>query len=393
MWDFYLNSMISTLTSFPALYFTTLLILAGTGLFNTYMGLRLSADAVSEFWIGTLLSAYYLGLVFGARLGHRLIIRVGHIRAFAAAAVLSICMVLAQMLIDSLWFWLLLRVVAGVSLVTQYIVIESWLNEQTESHRRGRVFSVYLVMSGTGTALGQLAISMYPALDMRPLIFVAICQALSLFPILLSVRSHPAAQVPAPLDFKYFGRLIPQALFTAFLAGNICGAFYGLAAVFAVKQNLTTIEVAFFTATTVIAGLLSQWPMGWLADKFERKKLIRINALVLIFLAVLMSGWVSWPYWVLLIVAAGFGVFQFTLYGLASGLANEKVDSTRRVGITAIFLMTYGLGACLGPMVAGAMMRLAGAHMLYVFSGICAVLLFFCLNVSKQSFRQVTKVP
>ena len=87
MWDFYLNSMISTLTSFPALYFTTLLILAGTGLFNTYMGLRLSADAVSEFWIGTLLSAYYLGLVFGARLGHRLIIRVGHIRDFAAAAV------------------------------------------------------------------------------------------------------------------------------------------------------------------------------------------------------------------------------------------------------------------------------------------------------------------
>ncbi|MDO8692676.1 MAG: MFS transporter [Sheuella sp.] len=380
--------MISTITTFPALYLTTLLILVSTGLFNTYMGLRLSADSVSEVWIGMLISAYYLGLVCGARVGHRLIIRVGHIRAFAAAAVLSICMVLAQMLIDSLWFWLLLRVVAGVSLVTQYIVIESWLNEQTDNHRRGRVFSVYLVMSGTGTALGQLAITFYPSLDVRPLIFVAICQALSLFPILLSVRTHPAAQVPAPLDFKYFGRLIPQALFTAFLAGNICGSFYGLAAVFAVKQGFTTTEAALYTATTVIAGLVSQWPMGWLADQYSRKKLVRINAIVLTVLAVLMWGWVSWPYWAMLLIAAGFGVFQFTLYGLASGLANESIDSDRRVGLTAIFLMTYGVGACLGPIVAGALMRLAGVGMLYVFCSVCALILLFCMQSSVIRFRK-----
>ena len=68
--------MISTITTFPALYLTTLPILVSTGLFNTYMGLRLSADSVSEVWIG--------------------------------------------MLIDSIWFWLLLRVVAGVSLDTIY---------------------------------------------------------------------------------------------------------------------------------------------------------------------------------------------------------------------------------------------------------------------------------
>ena len=379
--------MISNLTAFPALYLTTLLILVGTGLFNTYMGLRLSADSVSEIWIGTLISAYYLGLVCGARVGHRLIIRVGHVRAFAAAAVLSICMVLAQMLVDSLWFWLLLRVVAGVSLVTQYMVIESWLNEQTENHRRGRVFSVYLVMSGTGTALGQLAITLYPTLDARPLIFVAICQALSLFPILLSVRTHPQAQVPAPLDFKYFGRLVPQALVTAFVAGNICGAFYGLAAVYAIKQGLSTAQVALYTATTVLAGVVSQWPMGWLADRYSRKTLVQINAIGMTVLTALMWGWFAWPFWFMLLVAAGFGVFQFTLYGLASGLANESIESDRRVGLTAIFLMTYGVGACLGPIFAGALMRWAGAGMLYVFSTGCALILFFLIRSSLVAKR------
>ncbi len=376
--------MISTISTFPSLYCATLLIMMGTGLFNTYMGLRLAADAVSEVWIGTLISAYYLGIVVGARIGHRLIIRVGHVRAFAAAAMLSICMVLAQMLIDAFWLWLVLRVVAGISLVTQYMVIESWLNEQTDRSRRGRVFSVYLVMSGTGTALGQLAISLYPSLDLRPLIFVAICQALSLFPIVLSKRSHPAPQLPAPLDFVYFGRLIPHALFTAFVAGNICSSFYGLAAVFAVKQGLTTGQVALFTAITVIAGLVAQWPMGWLSDQVNRKNLIRINALILTVLTVLLWGWFRWPYWMMLTLAAGFGVFQFTLYALASGLANERVDPVRRVGLTAVFLMAYGVGACLGPIVAGVLMRLAGSNMLYVFSSVCAMGLVFLMRTSKK---------
>src|SRR3546814_13927007 len=76
----------TTIASFCALYFTALLLLTGSGLFNTYMGLRLTASSVSELWVGGLIAVYYLGLVFGARIGHKLIIRVGHIRAYAAMA-------------------------------------------------------------------------------------------------------------------------------------------------------------------------------------------------------------------------------------------------------------------------------------------------------------------
>ena len=367
--------MISTLGSFPSLYLATLLMLVSTGLFNTYIALKLSAESVSAFWIGTLISAYYLGLVFGARIGHRLIIRVGHIRACAAAAVLSICSVLAQSLFDSLPIWIALRLIVGVAMSVQYIVIESWLNEQTENSHRGRVMSVYLVMSGSGTALGQLAITLYPTLDLRPLIFVAFCQALSLLPIVLTQRKLPIPQQPAPIDFPYFFKIAPQALFTVFVSGNISASFYGLAAVFAVNQGLSTAQIAIFTATTVIAGLLAQWPMGWLSDRIDRAKLIRNNAIVFSVVAILMTGWLSWPYWVMLIFAAVFGVIQFTFYALASGLANDRVSPEKRVGLAAIVLMTYGVGATLGPMIAGALMRAGGSNMLYVFSSACALIL------------------
>ena len=377
--------MISTLSTFPSLYLATLLMLASTGLFNTYIALKLSADSVSTFWIGTMISAYYLGLVFGARVGHRLIIRVGHIRSCAAAAVVSICSVLAQSLFDLLPVWIALRLIVGVAMSVQYIVIESWLNEQTENSHRGRVMSVYMVMSGTGTALGQLAITLYPTMDLRPLIFVAFCQALSLLPIVLTQRKLPLPQLAAPIDFPYFFKAAPQAMFTVFLAGNISASFYGLAAVFALGQGMSTAQIALYTATSVIAGLVAQWPMGWLSDRVDRAKLIRNNAIVFLCIALLMWGWIDWPYWVMLIFAVGFGAIQFTFYTLASGLANDRVSTEKRVGLAAVVLMTYGVGATIGPMVAGALMRAGGVNMLYVFSSVCALTLV-CLMWRRHVF-------
>ena len=165
--------MFATIASFSSLYAAALLMLCGTGLFNTFMGLRLTAQSVSPFWVGTLIAGYYLGLVCGARLGHRLLIRVGHIRAFVACAAIAAVMVLAQASLEILPLWLLFRFIAGIAMVTQFMVLESWLNEQTENRLRGRVFSFYMLVSGLGTVLGQLSLSMYGALDLRPLTLVA----------------------------------------------------------------------------------------------------------------------------------------------------------------------------------------------------------------------------
>ena len=119
--------------------------------------------------------------------------------------------------------------------------------------------------------------------------------------------------------------------------------------------------------------------MGWLSDRVDRTKLVRNNALIFTGIAALMWGWVSWPYWLLLLFGAGLGAIQFTLYGLASGLANDRVQEVRRVGASAVVLIVYSVGAALGPLVSGALMRLGGSGMLYVFSSGCALMLVMLL--------------
>ncbi|AMG45204.1 MFS transporter [Achromobacter ruhlandii] len=386
--------MLATISSFSSLYFATLLMLIGTGLFNTYMGLRLTAQSVSEIWIGALIAGYYLGLVCGARLGHKLIIRVGHIRAFVACAAVATSMILAQTLVDSMPLWLVFRVISGIVMVTEFMVIESWLNEQTENHQRGRVFSVYMVVSGLGTVLGQLALTAYATLDLRPLTLVAMCLVLCLVPIAVTARSHPPTPLPAALDIRFFMRRVPLSMTVLFVAGNLSGAFYGLAAVYGAKHGMSTSQAAIFVAAAVTAGLLSQWPMGWLSDRINRAGLIRFNAMLLVLLPVVMWGWLTLPFWALVLLSCAFGILQFTLYPLGAAFANDHVESERRVSLSAVLLMTYGVGACVGPMIAGVLMSVAGHSMYYVFISACALILVWQVRPTRVTgAHQVDEAP
>ena len=367
--------MFATLTSFSSLFMATLFMWLGIGLFNVFMGLRLSEDNVSEIWIGALMSAYYVGLVLGSRAGHRMIVRVGHSRAFAAAAATCSVMVLAQALVADKQVWVLFRIVAGASVAVQFMVIESWLNEQIENEHRGRIFSFYLVMSGVGIAIGQMAIALFPTMDLRPLILVAICHTVGLIPIVWTVRLHPAPQLPAPLDFGYFIRRVPAGLGTMVIAGAITSAFFALAPVYVIGNDFSTAEVATFMSAAVVAGLLAQWPMGWLSDRIARDRLIICNGALLMLVTILLWGWLYIPFWLLMTISAISGVTQFTLYALAGSYANDLVPTDRRVSLSAVLLMSFGVGACIGPLLAGGLMRVAGVNMLYVFFTACSVVL------------------
>src|SRR5690554_288603 len=173
------------------------------------------------------------------------------------------------------------------------MVIESWLNEQTENNTRGVIFAFYMLVSGLGTVLGQLSLTLFSQLNYEPLVFVSICFVMSLVPVTLTRRIRPALQVPAPLALRYFASRVPMSLLTLFVAGLITGSFYGLAPVYALKQGLSSNQVAVFLAASVAAGLMSQWPLGWLADRINRVVMIRFNSLLLLCVTVPLWGWLQ----------------------------------------------------------------------------------------------------
>ncbi|MBD1552755.1 MFS transporter [Pseudomonas typographi] len=380
--------------NFSALYFAALLMLIGSGLLTTYLSLRLAAEHVDGLWVGGLTAAYYFGLVLGGKLGHRLIARVGHIRAYTACAGIVTAAVLGHGVVGLLSVWLVLRLVVGIGMMCQYMVIESWLNEQAEARQRGVVFSGYMVASYLGLVVGQLLLVAHPQLGPDLLMIVALCFALCLVPVALTRRIHPAPLRPVPMEPLFFLKRVPQSLSTVLGAGLVIGSFYGLAPLYATGQGLSTEAVGLFMGCCVFAGLVVQWPLGWLSDRYDRALLIRCIAAALCLMAIPLAVFPVLPLELLFGMGFCVSLLQFSLYPLAVAFSNDHVETERRVSLTAMLLVTYGVGASIGPLLAGVLMKQFGHQMLYAFFSACGLLVVLRVRPGAVTNRhQVQDAP
>ena len=128
-----------------------------------------------------------------------------------------------------------------------------------------------------------------------------------------------------------------------------------------------------------------RWPLGWLSDRRDRAWLIRACAILLCLFALPLALLQQMPLALLLALGIAASMLQFTLYPLAVAFSNDHVETERRVSLTAMLLVTFGVGACIGPLAAGALMRLFGANMLYAFVSACALILVWRVHPEKVS--------
>lgn len=357
---------------FP-LYTTTLLMLLGSGLLTTYVSLRLSAIHVSGAMIGAIIAANYIGLVIGGKVGHFLIARVGHIRAYVSCSGIITAAVIGHGLTEMIPVWVALRLIIGLCMMCQYMVLESWLNDQSDSSQRGLVFGFYMAASYLGMALGQVVLMLQTNLGMSTLLVIALCFALCLVPIALTTRTKVGHMSPAPMELKFFVGAIPRVLVITLIIGMIIGSFYGMAPLYSSQQGLSTQQTGLFMALAIFAGLVAQFPLSWLSDRYNRNLLMRINALLLAVVALPLAifSHISFP----LLLGVGFivSLMQFTLYPLVVALANDMIEPERRVSLSACLLMAFGVGACIGPLAVGALIEPLGGNILYAFFVLCGV--------------------
>nr|WP_260619621.1 MFS transporter [Pseudomonas sp. B11D7D] len=372
--------MLGLTQAFAALYLASLLMQLGSTLLMTYLALRLTAGGVAEFWGGALMAANALGMVVGGKVGQVLIGRVGHIRTYVACSGIICAAVLTHAFSEALPLWLLLRFVVGMAMMCQLMVVESWLNDCAQSDQRGKVLGIYMVAAYVGMMLGQLALSIDGNLGLHALLGVVIAFALSQVPVALTRSTHPAILSAEPVDLRLFLQRVPQSLITVLISGMINGSFYGLSSIYASRQGLSTVEVGQFMALAIAAGLLAQLPLGWLSDRLPRTSLIRGVAALLIVACLPLAFYQGASFGVLLLFSACIGFLQFCLYPLGVALANDNMEPRLRVSLAGLLLATFGVGACIGPLLAGALMEHFGSASLYYFFAACSGLLVLAVS-------------
>jgi MFS family permease len=213
----------SLLAPISSLLSGVVLLLLGNGLLNTLLTLRGVAEGYSTGMLGLIMSGYFVGFLLGIWLAIPLVRRVGHIRAFAFFAALAAISALLHILLVNPWVWLGLRVLYGLALVGLYMIIESWLNAQVPSEKRGQVFAIYMMVNLGALAAAQQLLGLASPNDFVLFVLAAVLISAALMPITMTRQTQPSMPQTMNTDLRQLVRVAPVAIAAAALSWRVLG--------------------------------------------------------------------------------------------------------------------------------------------------------------------------
>lgn len=341
----------------------------GNSLQGTLIGVRGIGEGFSADLIGYMSSGYFAGFIGGTLLVPYIIERAGHIRCFTALASLASAAVLGHIIIIDPIAWTVFRALIGLSFAGIYVIMESWLNERSTNETRGQMLAIYMLVNLIALTAGQYLLNFASPSGYELFCLVSVLVSIALIPVALTRTVAPVPQKPRPLPLRRIFSISPLGVFASFSYGLGLGSFWGLAPVFADKVLGANEDIALFMSLCILGGGLVQWPMGWLSDKIDRRKMIIAISFLgggasaaIAFLGVAQPDLIFY-------FALVFGAATFPLYALSVSHTNDFVDSSERVLVSGTLLLVYGVGAVIGPIVAGIAMARLGPGGLFYYIG------------------------
>lgn len=354
-----------------ALLFGVSILLTGQGLQGTLLPVRATLEAFSTLSIGGFGAAYFLGFTLGCLRGGELVGRVGHVRVFLAMTALGSSAPLIHGLVLDPIVWGVLRMLTGFCFAVLYVVIESWLNEQSTNENRGIVFSTYAMISLSVLAAGQMMTLLYDPSGLELFAIASVLVSLAAIPVALSTAPTPEQPERVKLDLPRLYRISPAAAAGCLVTGLANGSFWSLGPVFTTKLSGDASLAAWFMTATVLGGAIAQWPLGFASDRIGRRKVMLASTTVAIAISAFTFYTIENPGF-LAVTVVGFcwGATALPLYAIAVAHANDNAETTDYVMVSSGLLLLYGVGAIIGPFAASAMMTLTSAAGLYAFTGL-----------------------
>lgn len=336
-----------------SLFLSITFLAIGYGIMITYIGVYLKQTGVSSFSIGLINSAFFLGAIASSIFSQKIISTIGHIRSFASFAALMVIAFLLHSVYLNEFFWGFLRLISGFSFYALLIIVESWLNEKSSNSQRGQILAIYTIIFYLSTALGQLFLTIPKDSEFFVFTVGSVLVLFSLITIAMTKIKEPILKPFEQYSFPKLYSIVPLALTGSFIGGFFVGSFFTMLPLTILHKFDSTTILSIFMSLTLIGGLVSQWPIGKLSDKYGRRKLIAFCGFFTAFVSLLfiiVPELNSYYY----ILALLLGVTIFAIYPLSLARANDVLDENKdMVEISRALLFAYGAGSFIAPIILG----------------------------------------
>ena len=350
------------------------------GLQMQLMGIRSVLEGFSVLTTGIFMSGYFVGYFVGSKTTPNFVSKVGHIRVFAAfASLASLSALLAVVYVNPI-MWTVSRFVTGISLVSCYVVTESWLNDRATNKNRGQLLSAYMMVLFFGLAIGMLLLNVSEPQNYEPFILVSVLLSIALVPILLTKRPAPQFKKIETISITELYKISPLGAFSSFFTGVIHAAFFSLISVYATLAKLSLLETSVLLFIATIAGVLGQGPIGYLSDKYDRRTVIVITTFGSSALALLSILTANDPlqniYYmnelalkkIIFFIAVGlYASLCLPLFSLNLAHTNDYVPKSKFVAAGGGLQLIFGFGAISGPILCSIFMGWFGLNGFFVF--------------------------
>ena len=224
---------------------------------------------------------------------------------------------------------------------------------------------VYRGVDMGASLAAQLVISVLePASYVSYNILAIVCCA-ALLPLTLTTAKQPETPTSPRLRPRLAFERSPLAAVGVIVAALSSASFRMVGPIYGQEVGLSTSQIAWFLAAFVLGGAMAQYPVGWLADKFDRRwVLIWLSAAAMLScgITVLSTGFGTFG---IMVTAALFGLTTFPIYSVAAAHAHDFADSSERVELSAALMFYFAVGAIAAPFTASALIEAYGPAALF----------------------------
>lgn len=355
-----------------------LLLTVAMAVLNTLVPLWLSHEQLPTWQVGLVSSSYFMGNLVGTLVAGAVIMHSGFNRSYRYACAIFALSTAALSFSTDIWSWLALRFLAGVGCAMVWVVVESALLRSGTNANRGQLLAAYMTVYYLGTVLGQLMLGVVPTAVMQVLPWATSLMVLAIMPLLFARFARPESHASVPMWAMLRRRSARLGIHGCVISGAVLGSLYGLLPLYLAHKGMSDANVGLWMALLVSAGIMGQWPIGRLADRFGRIAVLRVQVSVVILGCMAMLGNYG-------VVPALFtlGCAGFTLYPVAMSWACETAAPHELVAMNQALLMSYTIGSLAGPATVAALMQQYSDDVLFVM--IAGIALVYLLMLMKKT--------
>jgi MFS family permease len=313
--------------------------------------LTLEREGASGTAIGVNAMAAALGMVVCAPVMPGLLRRMGMGRMLVLAALALAAMFIAIPMVKDYWLLNLVRLVYGFAATVLFFASEYWIVAVAPDHARGRIVAIYALSVSGGFAFGPAILKLTGLSGFLPFGVACVVLLSGLVPILYGLKGAPDTadhEAPKPLAALRMFRTDPAMIFAVALFGTIEFGAMALIAVWGVRSGLAESDAALLLSVFALGAMVLQMPLGWAADRFDRRKLLAAIAICCT-LAPLGMVVASPSFPALCVLAAIWGATSVGLYSVTLTEMGARYRGGALAVANAAIVLSYGIGSLVAP--------------------------------------------